>query len=239
MQMTAQESSKPAVSAAEPRIDDMFKVGAHYGYSKARRHPSAKSFIFGAKNRVELFDLEKTAEALDRATAFVRGLGAEGKQLLFVGGKSEARAIVREAAKSIDMPYVAGRWIGGTLTNLSEIRKRVERLEDLVSKREKGELAKYTKRERLTIDREIEKLEESFRGIVSVKGMPAALFIVDPKKEHIAVTEARKMNVKTVALASSDCDMSAIDYVIPANDAAQASIKFFVDRIVEAYRGQA
>lgn len=217
-------------------VEKMFKAGAHFGYAKARRHPSAKQFIFGAKNKVEIFDLEKTEELLENAKNFVKNLAKEGGQLLFVGGKSESREVVRKAAESLGMPYVAGRWIGGTFTNQPEIKKRIERLLDLTSKKEKGELAKYTKKERLLIDREIEKLKTLFSGIVSMKGTPKAMFVVDMKKEKNAVTEAEKTGVPVISLSSSDCDMSEADYPIPANDSSVSSIKFFVEAIAEAYK---
>ena len=166
---------------------------------------------------------------------FVRSLAPSGKTLLLVGGKREASEAVQKGAERLGVPYVAGRWVGGTLTNFAIIRKRIELLLDLRAKREKGELAKYTKKERLLIDRDIARLEELFGGLISLTGMPGALFVVDPGREYTAVTEARKMHVPVVALASSDCDFEKVDYAIPGNDAARASIGFFVERIVKAY----
>ena len=176
-----------------PKIENMFKAGAHFGFSKTRRHPTVTPYIFGVKNKVEIFDLEKTEVLLEKAKAFVESLAKEGKSILFVGGKSEARNAVKTGALSINMPYVDGRWIGGTLTNFMQIRKRVEKLERLTSEKEKGELAKYTKKERLLIDREIANLERFFTGIVSMKDLPKAIFVVDPKKEVTAVKEAKDM----------------------------------------------
>ncbi|MFA6552517.1 MAG: 30S ribosomal protein S2 [Candidatus Paceibacterota bacterium] len=220
----------------DPVIDQMFKVGAHFAYSRSRRHPSAVPFIFGAKNRVEIFDLEKTKASLETAKNFAKKMASEGKQILFVGGKNEARDAVLNSAKSADLPYVAGRWIGGTITNFGEIRGRVERLLDLTSKREKGELAKYTKMERLLIDREIERLDKTFAGLIPMKGIPKAIFVVDSKREKIAVAEARKAGVQVIALSSSDCDISDIDFPISANDSSVGSIRFFVNEIAEAYK---
>lgn len=217
-------------------IDALFKAGAHFGYSKARRHPSTKPFIFGAKNKVEILDLEKTSAMLETALGVVRDLAHDGKTILFVGTKPEARKIVVELASTIDMPYVSERWIGGTLTNFSEIKKRVARLEELLSKKEKGELVVYTKKERLLLDREIAKLQKHFGGIVSMKETPKALFIIDPRAEHIAVREAIARNVPIIALASSDCDIAKITYPIVANDSAAQSIRFFVGEAVTAYK---
>jgi small subunit ribosomal protein S2 len=214
----------------------MFNAGAHYAFSKSRRHPSVKPYIFGAKNRVEIFDLEKTVQKLKEAKDYISGVAKEGKVVLFIGGKSEAKAAIKKAAESLGMPYVNGRWKGGTLTNFSEIKKRIDKLEELTSKREKGELEKYTKKERLMIDREIDGLEKSFSGLVSMKSIPDAVFVVDPRSEHTAVDEARSLNIPVVALAGSDCNLDQIDYPIPGNDSTLASIKFFVQEIASAFK---
>lgn len=213
----------------------MFKAGAHFGYSKARRHPSMKKFIFGVKNKTEVFDLEKTAELLSDVHRYVVDLAEGGKKILFVGGKPEARKAIESAGEALFMPYVASRWIGGTLTNFSEVKKRVARLEELTDKREKGELSVYTKKERLLFDREIEDLEARFGGLRGMKELPQVLFVVDPKAEEIAVLEATKKNIPVIALASSDCDAKGVKHVIPANDSSRGSIELFVESIVKAY----
>lgn len=218
-----------------PRIENMFKAGAHFGFSKTRRHPTVAPYIFGVKNKVEIFDLEKTEVLLEKAKAFVEALAKEGKTILFVGGKSEARNSIKSGALSINMPYVDGRWIGGTLTNFMQIRKRVEKMERLTSEREKGELAKYTKKERLLIDREIANLERFFSGIISMKDLPKAIFIVDPKKEKSAVKEAQDMGIPVIALAGSDCNIKGLDFPVVGNDSSQTSVQFFVYEIAKAY----
>lgn len=217
-------------------IDSMFKVGAHFGYSKSRRHPSMSPYIFGIKNRVEIFDLEKTKDLLQGVISFIETCGSERKKILLVSGKNEARDIIKNAAETIDMPYVAGRWIGGTFTNFSQIKKRIELLAELVEKREKGELGKFTKLERLHIDREIKDLDSTFGGLSSMKTLPQVLFVVDTKQETIAVEEAKKMGVTIVGLLNSDCDTKTADYYAVGNDASIASIKFFVDEVVKAYQ---
>lgn len=216
-------------------IDKLFKAGAHFGMSRSRRHPSTKSYIFGSKNKTEIFDLEKTEAELLKALEFVKSVAASGKQILIVGGKSEAIAQVRDAALKCGQPNVPGRWIGGALTNFNEIKKRVDKLETRLKEKEKGELSKYTKKERLLIDREIDNLEIMFGGIVSMKDKPGALVIIDPKREEIAVLEANQMGIPVVALASSDCDITMVAYPVPANDGSVQSIKFFLDEIAEAY----
>lgn len=218
------------------RIEEMFNAGAHFGYSKMRRHPSVKPFIFGTKNNIEIIDLEKTDALLSRALEFVHSLGREGKKILFVGTKSEIRSLVRDAARSLEMPYVDIRWIGGTISNFPQIKKRLLYFEDLMSKRSRGELEMYTKKERLMIDRELSRLEKKFGGMLTMRELPSALFIVDSRKEHSAIEEARNKRIPTISLSGSDCDIKAIDYPILANDASPASVKFFVGELVAAYR---
>jgi len=224
-----------AQTTSDPLIDALFAAGAHFGYRRSKRHPTAASYIFGVKNSVEIFDLEKTRAALQKAGAFMKTLATSGKAALFVGGKNEAREAVKNGALKLGLPYVAGRWVGGTLTNFGNIRGRIDKMLDLRAKREKGELAKYTKKERLLIDRDIARLEELFGGLVPLAALPAALFVIDPGKEHTAVEEARKTGIPIVALASSDCDFSVAEYVIPGNDASRQSISYFVERITAAY----
>lgn len=228
-----QTHTDSAISAE--RLERLFKIGAQYGYSKSRRHPSVQKFIFGTKENLEIIDLEKTNQLLESAKAYAKKLGEEGKTLLFVGGKHEAQRVVETVATRVGAPYVLGRWIGGTLTNFAEVKKRIERLDDLRTKKEKGELSKYTKKERLMIDREIAKLEEKFGGLVGMEGLPQVMFVVDPKFEHIAVKEAKQTGMKLIALANSDCNISDIDFPIVANDASRTSITFFVEEIGAAY----
>ena len=218
------------------RIDQMFKAGAHFGYSKTRRHPSVAPYIFGVKNRVEIIDLEKTDELLEKALSFIATLAKEGKQVLFVGGKNEARSALKMAAESIGMPFVDGRWIGGTLTNFPEIKKRLLKLEDLTKQKEKGELSKYTKKERLVIGHEIDNLDRFFSGILPMKDLPKALVVLDSKKEIIAVTEAQRMNIPVIALCGTDNDLKGINYPIVGNDASVSSIAYFINEIAKAYQ---
>lgn len=217
-------------------IEAMFKAGAHFGYPKSRRNASVSKYVYGTKNKTEIIDLEKTFEMLQVATGFVSELASTGKQILFISGKNESKNALKIGAMSVDMPYVAGRWIGGTLTNSIEIKKRVLKFEDLQKQKEKGELSKYTKRERMLIEKEIENLDKMFSGIVGMKDLPKAVFVIDPKKESIAVAEAKKMNIPVIALANTDCDIKDIDYPIVANDASVTSVTFFVNEIVKAYK---
>jgi len=230
------ESPRVSTTPDKNLIEKMFNVGAHYGYAKARRHPSTKKYVFGIKNKTEIFDLEKTSVELEKAKAFVTELSKAGKVILFVSSKPEAKKIIKEAAESLDMPYVAGRWIGGTLTNFDSIKKRAEKFVDLFEKTEKGLLDKYTKKEKLLISRDMDALEAKFGGITTMTQLPHALFVVDLKKENIAVKEAQSKNIPVISISSTDCDISSVEYAIPGNDATLKSIEFFVNEIRDAYR---
>jgi small subunit ribosomal protein S2 len=219
----------------ERNLDELFKAGAHLGFGKSRRHPSNAPYIFGSKNKVDIFDLEKTHENLEKACNFVSELAGSKAVILFVGGKNEAQEIVKGEAEKIGQPFVAGRWIGGTLTNFPEIRKRIDIMIDLLSQKEKGELIKYTKKERILIDRKIEKLQKMFGGIKDMVALPKALFIVDPRFEETALKEAQNLKIPVVALCGSDNNIVGINYPVSANDSNIASIRFFVEKIAESY----
>ncbi len=186
----------------------LYDAGVHFGYDRARRHPTAAPFLFGTKDRTDIIDLEETKKRMDTAAHSFPSLSGAGKAILFVGGKPEAHALVESAALQTGQPYVAGRWIGGTLTNFKNIRKRIDRLLQLEKERESGELDKYTKRERLMIDREIIELRNRFGGLVSLTDMPGAMFVVDSRHEHTAVQEANQLGIPVISLSSSDCDFS-------------------------------
>lgn len=216
-------------------VDKLFGVGAHFGYAPSRRHPSVARYIFGTKGGTEFFDLEQTAACLTTAITFVKSLAAEHKVILMVGGKAEARGQVARAAQRLGQPYVAGRWIGGTLTNFSEIKKRLGRLSEILEMREKGELAKFTKHERLLIDREAVDLTAMFGGLVGMHKLPDAMLVIDPRHDKGAVEEARQLGIPTIALLNSDCDSRAVTYPIPGNDASVKTIAFVLDEIARAY----
>jgi small subunit ribosomal protein S2 len=214
----------------------MFKAGVQYGYSKTRRHPSVSSFIYTTKNKTDIIDLEKTAKMLEDASEFIKDLGSKNKVVLFVGTKPEAQEAMKSAAESLSMPYVTERWIGGTLSNFTEIKKRIAELENYQKDTKSGELEKYTKKERVVMAKKMEKLAKYYTGLLSLKKAPDVLFIIDAKAESIAATEGRKSGVPVVALVNSDSNIKGIDYPIIANDAAIPSIKFFVNTMVKAYK---
>lgn len=215
---------------------ELLAVGAHFGYSKSRSHPSVRGFIYGFKNCQAVIDLEQTAKQLERAKEFVRQLASERKEILFVGNKIEAAAAVRRAAETLNLSYVASRWLGGTFTNWSQIKSRIDRLHELKAKKEGGELSIYTKKERLLFDKEIERLERYLLSLSAMNKLPAAVVVIDPRQEAIVVAEANKVKVPVVALAGSDCNLNGIDYPVVANDANIQSIQFFINQIADAYQ---
>lgn len=218
-----------------PLIEKLFSVGAHLGYSPSRRHPAISKYVFGAKGGVELIDLEQTAKCLEEALEFVKSMARERKTVLFVSGKAEARGAVERIARRLAQPYVSGRWIGGTLTNFSEINKRLSRLEEIATMRETGEIAKFTKLERLLIDREYTDLETMYGGLRGMAGIPQALVVVDPRAEHTAVAEAVKLGLPVVALLNTDCNTAGIAYPVPCNDASRHAIELILEEIAAAF----
>jgi small subunit ribosomal protein S2 len=217
-------------------VEKMFKAGAHYGFSKTRRHPSVSKYIYSTKNRVDIINLEKTNEMLGVAVEFIKDLGSKNKTVLFVGTKPEAKEATKKTAESLNMPYVTERWIGGTLSNFPEIKNRVVELENYRSDNSSGGLDKYTKKERVVLAKKMEKLDKYYSGLIGLKKAPDALFIIDAKDEHIAATEAKKRGIPVIALVNSDSNIKNIDYPIVANDAGTPSIKFFTSVIAEAYK---
>lgn len=217
------------------KIEQMFKSGVHYGYSKSRRHPTTAPYIFTTKNGVDIIDIEKTYDLLEKALEKIKEYASSGKTILFVGTKAEARIQMTELALSLEMPYVTERWVGGTLTNFPEIKKRIVKLLDLREQKEKGGFEKYTKKERLLINREMEDMTKNFQGLTNITKIPDAMFVIDPKKEVIAVNEAIKMNVPIISILNTDCDLKKTEFPVVANDASVSSISFFAKEIKEAY----
>jgi len=217
-------------------IERMLAAGAHFGFSKSRRHPTTSPFIFGTKQGVDIFDLEQTAALLETAKAKIKEAGTNGKTVLFVGTKDEAGVLVKTAADAVDMPYVTNRWIGGMLTNFSQMRKRFDRLSQLQSEKESGELdRKYTKKERVVIGREIDKLTFNFGGMFKLERMPELIVIVDPRHDKIAVAEAQTMKVPTVGIMSSDSNLKDVTYPVLVNDALTTSVELALRELTESY----
>lgn len=230
------EAEKIDLLRKDGELEKMFQAGVQFGYSRSRRHPSIAGFIHGVKNNIEIFDLEKTSEALEVAENFIANIGEGKKNVLWVGTKPSAKTLIEKYAKALSHSYVAGRWIGGTLTNAKIIRDRIKYFEDLKKKKESHELEKYTKKERLRIEREIKALAEKFSGIENLKNDLEAVIIIDPKEEKTAFSEARRVSLPVIAILSSDSDLSRVTYPIPGNDSASSSLDYLLDRLAKAYQ---
>lgn len=217
----------------ETAMTEMASKGLHLGRQKSKGHPKMKPYVYAVQNGFQIIDLSKTVEYLEAALNFLADIVKKGGVILFVGTAPSARNIIEEAAKSVGMPYVNRRWIGGTLTNFKVVSGRLNHYKDLLKKREAGELQKYTKKERLEFDKEIAKLGEKFGGIVNLEKAPSAVFIVNTKTDEIAVREARRTEVPVVALVNTDTDPTLIDWLIPANNSAVSAVKYVVDKVAE------
>jgi len=216
-------------------IERLFSAGAHFGFKKSRRHPTVTPYLFASKDGNDIFDLEVTAGLVETAANFLEEAGKNGKTVVFVGTKDEVSRIVKDMAEKVSMPYVTNRWIGGMFTNFSEIKKRILRLESLTQEQESGELErKYTKKERVLINREMDKLEFNFGGIKTLTRPADIMLVVDPRHDSIAVSEARDLGIPVIALLSSDCNVSQIKYPVVVNDALQSSVALVLHELVVA-----
>ena len=214
------------------------KAGLQYGYSRTRRHPSTKPFVEGNYNGVDFINLEKTEAQLKDAISFLSSMHSAGKVILFVGVKPEIRQIIKEVALSLNSPYVAERFIGGTLTNFPQIKKRIEKLHDLLKKKEAGELAVYTKKEQLLIQRDIDRLDRDFGGISALTNIPSVIVMIDSRHEDMCVKEAKRLHIPVVALCNTDCTLEGIEYPIVGNDGSVSSVRFVLEAIKSALQVQ-
>lgn len=218
-------------------IDEMIKAGLGFGHQKSKLHPKMKDYTAKIKDKVYLIDLEKTADKLTEALDYLKSLKQEGKGILFVGTKIATRKLIEDIAKSCKLPYVNQRWIGGTFTNFKEIRKRIGYLKELEGKTKDPEYEKkYVKKERLTIQKEIDRMEMKFSGIKDMEELPGAVFVLSADKESIVVKEAKKCGIKVVAIVDTNTDPTPIDYIIPANDDAFTSIEYILYKVQEVLK---
>lgn len=213
-------------------INELSSRGAHIGYGRSRRHPSVVPYLFGMKNRLDIIDLADSVKVMEEAKKFLDSVKASGKQILVVGSKPEARDHVRRAADRANLPYIERRWIGGTLTNFAEIGKRVSSLTTLKEQQATNTLVYRTKKERLMLERKIIKLELNFGGITSLKGMPGAVVVIDPRNEHNCVTEANIKGIPVIALANTDCNIGNVTYPVVGNDASMATIQYVLEYLL-------
>lgn len=220
---------------ADIRMRELLEAGVHFGHQTRRWNPKMKRFIFGKRSGIYIIDLQRTLALYRKASEFARSLGQQGRRLLFVGTKRQAQEVIEEEARRCGQFFVTHRWLGGTLTNFVTIRASVERLKD-VEERLADEASPLTKKEKLRLERERNKMARNLEGIREMTNLPDAIFVVDPKKEHIAVAEANRLGVPVIAIVDTNCDPEEIDFVIPGNDDAIRSIRLFASKIADSYR---
>lgn len=217
-----------------PSLEEMFKNGVHFGHQKARKHPAMEEYIFTTRKGINIINLEKTAAKLEKALEFLSQLKKDGKKILLVGTKKQSQDLIKSLALRTGMPFVVERWLGGTFTNFSIIKKRAKYLKDSQEKLERGEFGKYTKFERMKKAEELEKLEKRMGGIKEMLELPAAILAIDAKEDSLAISEAQKCGIPVVALVDTNCDPNQIDYPIPANDDAVSSIRTILTYVGKA-----
>ena len=221
---------------AKPTYKELLDAGVHFGHLKRKWTPKMQPYIFMERKGIHLIDLNTTSECLDRAADAMRQIAKSGRKILFVATKKQARGMVAEAARSVGMPFVTERWLGGMMTNFSTIRRSIKKMNNIDKMLADGTLSSVTKKERLTLTRERNKLEKVLGGIANLNRLPAALFIVDISHEHIALAEAKKLGMRTVAMVDSNSDPTKVDFPIPSNDDASKSIKVISTFMVEAIK---
>ena len=223
-------------------MKQLLEAGVHFGHQTRRWNPKMKEYIFTERNGIYIIDLQKTVKKVDEAYNFVREVAQNGQDVLFVGTKKQAQDAIREEAERVGMYFVNNRWLGGMLTNFKTIRKRIERLEQLHKMEEDGTFDLLPKKEVSKLKHDMEKLERFLGGIKDMKTVPGAMFVVDPKKEKIAIAEAKRLNIPVVAIVDTNCDPDEVDYVIPGNDDAIRAVKLIAgamaDAILEGRQGE-
>ncbi len=216
-----------------PLVRQLLEAGVHFGHQTKRWNPKMKRFIFGSRSGIYIIDLEKTEAQLKEACDFLEGVAAKGQQVLFVGTKKQAKGLLEEAAKRCEMPYVISRWLGGTLTNFQTIKRNLTLLRDLRTKKAEGYFERLSKKDAKRLQRQLDKLEESFNGLVDMDHLPGCVFIVDTKREEIAVREANRLNIPIVAICDTNANPDLVAYPIPGNDDAIRSVKLIVNRLAD------
>ena len=219
---------------AQVTMRDLLEAGVHFGHQTNRWDPKMRDYIYGARNGVHVIDLSQTVRLLAEALDFVRNTTARGKSVLFVATKKQAQETVREESRRADQYFVVNRWLGGSLTNFQTIKKSIDKLKELEKMTRDGSYGKYTKKEVLKFERERERLDNNVGGIADMNGVPGAVFVLDPKREEIAVREANKLKIPVIAVCDTNCDPDNIDFVIPGNDDAIRAIRLFSAAIADA-----
>ena len=220
--------------AASINMKELLESGVHFGHQTRRWNPKMKPYIFGSRNGIHIIDLQKTVNLFSTAYDFIVNTVSDGYPVLFVGTKKQANDSIIEESERCGMFYVVNRWLGGTLTNFQTIRKSISRLKELENMIADGSINRYTKKEVLKLEKELFKLEKNLGGIKDMDELPGAVFVVDPKREHIAVKESRKLGIPVVAIADTNCDPDEIDYIIPGNDDAIRAVRLICSKIADA-----
>jgi len=218
------------------KSEEMLEAGLHFGHKVSSCHPKMKPYLFGVRSTVHIIDLEKTAQKLEEALDFIQRLISERKALMIVGTKIQMKDFVKEVAEDCGLPYVNERWIGGTFTNFNIIKKRIDHFKDLEEKKVEKELDKYTKKERLKIDKELGDFQRKFGGIKNLEKVPEAVFILDIRKDELAIKESKKKGIKVIAIVDTNVNPDLVDYPIPANDDAISSIKYILGKVSEVIK---
>ena len=220
----------------KPTYKELLDAGVHFGHLKKKWNPKMSPYIFMERKGIHIIDLNRTLDSLDRAANAMRHMAKSGKKIMFVATKKQARDIVSEAAKTVGMPFIADRWLGGMMTNFATIRRSVKKMQTIDRMLADGTLTSVTKKERLTLTRERDKLDKVLGGIANLNRLPAAIFVVDISHEHIAIAEAHKLGIRTFGIVDTNSDPNQVDYAIPGNDDASKSVKIITDYMVEAIR---
>ena len=220
----------------KPTYKELLDAGVHFGHLKKKWNPKMSPYIFMERKGIHIIDLNRTLDSLDRAANAMRQMAKSGKKIMFVATKKQARDIVSEAAKTVGMPFIADRWLGGMMTNFATIRRSVKKMQTIDRMLADGTLTSVTKKERLTLTRERDKLDKVLGGIANLNRLPAAIFVVDISHEHIAIAEAHKLGIRTFGIVDTNSDPNQVDYAIPGNDDASKSVKIIIDYMVEAIR---
>ena len=214
-------------------VEEMAQAGVHLGHRTSSIYPKMNPYIFGSRGGIHVIDLEKTKEKLEEVLSFIEELFSEGKNLLLVGTKIQVKDLIEKTAKDCDLPYVSERWLGGTFTNFSSIQKRIKHYKDLEAQKKEGGLEKYTKKEQVRLNKELERLAIKFEGLRNLNAIPEAIFVCDMKKDKLAIAEAKSMGVKVIALADTNVDPNEADYFIPASDDSLSSVSYILGKIKE------
>ena len=220
----------------KPTHKELLDAGVHFGHLKKKWNPKMSPYIFMERKGIHIIDLNRTSECLERAAHAMRQLAKSGKKVMFVATKKQARDIVAEAAKSVGMPYVTERWLGGMMTNFNTVRRSVKKMQNIERMLGDGTLTSVTKKERLTLTRERDKLDKVLGGVANLNRLPAAIFVVDIEHEGIAVAEAQRLGIRTFGIVDTNADPNRVDYPIPGNDDASKSVKIITEYLVNAIR---